>query len=100
MDRLRSFYASLRALLALGLAHGVATPAAAQAPDPEERAWLRALEEGTPEAFQAYLDAFPLGRHATEAFRELVARQLGSRTLPEPAAGPEPLGGPRPAELY
>lgn len=100
MDRLRSFYASLRALLALGVAHGVTTPGAAQTPDPETRAFERALQEGTPEAFQSYLDAYPLGRFATEAFRELVARSLGSRTAPEPAAGPVGGGTGRARDLY
>lgn len=97
MDRLRAVYASLRALLALGVAHGLAPEARAQAPDPEDLAWERALEQGTAEAFQSYLEAYPLGRYATEAFREAIARSLGSRTLPEPAAGP---GGRRAADLY
>lgn len=97
MDRLRAVYASLRALLALGLVHGVTPAARAQPLDPEDQAWERALEQGTAEAFQRYLDAYPLGRYATEAFREAVARSLGSRTLPEPAAGPV---GTRPADLY
>lgn len=86
MDRLKTLYASLRALLALGVVHGAALPARAQVPDPEQQAWEQALAEGTPEAFQGYLDRFPLGRYATEAFRELVARSLGSRI--EPSAGP------------
>jgi hypothetical protein len=97
MDRLRAVYASLRALLALGVAHGLSPEVRAQPLDPEDRAWARALEEGTAEAFQGYLEAYPLGRYATEAFRETVARSLGSRTLPEPAAGP---GGARAADLY
>lgn len=100
MDRLRRFYGSLRALLALGVAHCVATPGAAQTPDPETLAFERALREGTPEAFQSYLDSYPLGRFATEAFRELVARSLGSRTTPEPAAGPAGGGAGRARDLY
>lgn len=100
MDRLRSFYASLRALLALGVVHALPAPGAAQAPDAEQRAWERALQDGTAEAFQSYLDAYPLGRFATEAFREVVARSLGSRTLPEPAAGPPGGGRARTPDLY
>jgi hypothetical protein len=100
MDRLRSFYASLRALLALGMAHSASAPAAAQTSDPDRQAFERAMQEGTPEAFQSYLDAFPLGRYATDAFRELVARSLGSRTLPEPAAGPVDVDPARPRDLY
>lgn len=90
MDRLRLVLTSLRALLALGLAHALVPsgPARAQVRDTEDQAWQRALEQGTAEAFQAYLDAYPLGRYASDAFRETVARSLGSRTLPEPAAGP------------
>lgn len=100
MDRLRSLYASLRALLALGMVHGVAGQTSAQTPDAEQKAFERALQEGTPEAFQSYLDAYPLGRFATEAFRELVARSLGSRTMPEPAAGPVGAGAGRAPDLY
>lgn len=97
MDRLKTLYASLRALLALGVAHGAALPVRAQAPDPEQRAWEQALAEGTPEAFQDYLDRFPLGRYATEAFRQLVARSLGSEI--EPSAGP-PESPAEPRDLY
>ena len=100
MDRLRSFLASLRALLALGVAHGVVPSAGSQVLDPERRAWQRALEEGTPEAFQAYLDAYPLGRYATEAFRELIARTLGARTAPVPPAEPTEAAPPPSGLLY
>ena len=35
--------------------------------DPDEEAWMRALDINTGESFQAYLDEWPKGRHAKEA---------------------------------
>ncbi len=95
MERVKTLYAALRALLTLTLVQGASPYARAQAPDPEQESWDRAVREGTPEAFQRYLDDYPLGRHASEAFRELISRSLGV----EPAAGPR-AGANRTPDLY
>lgn len=64
MDFLRWVYASMRTALVATFAAG---GAAAQV-DQEEADWRAALEDGTPEAFQRYLELHPVGRHASEAF--------------------------------
>ncbi|MCS6877713.1 MAG: hypothetical protein NZP72_05370 [Geminicoccaceae bacterium] len=97
MERFRTVYAALRALLALGVAHGAAASARAQSTDPERQLWDSVVREATPEAFQRYLDQYPLGRYATEAFRQLIARSLDSSV--EPAAGPAAEPG-RAQDLY
>lgn len=40
--------------------------------DPEAKAWAKAKEEGTIDAFEAFLLDFPAGKHASEAIQELV----------------------------
>lgn len=71
--------------LVLGQRHGAAQ-------DNEDQVWLQARSTGTTEAFQGYLDQFPTGRHAAEAFAGIVlnARGIGIRgdLNIEPAAGP------------
>jgi hypothetical protein len=85
MKYLSALCASLRALtiaalagLALGSVH------AQQPTDPEAEAWNRAREENTLEAYQRYLELYPLGAHSTEAFQALVELTL-SREGPAPA---------------
>lgn len=95
MDRLRTLFATLRTLLVASAASGALLPAAdlaAQEQDPEERLWNETLEEGTPDAYQDYLEAYPFGRHAQEAFELMLVTALGSRSIEaiEPAEG-----GPR-----
>jgi hypothetical protein len=52
-------------------------PLHAQQPaDADEAAWAAAQSAGTAEACQGYLDQFPVGRHADEAFRCLVEESL------------------------
>lgn len=63
-------------LLSGGLALGPAGRSAT-AQDPEEQAWQAARARGTSDAFQAYLDSFPTGRHASEAFAAVVAAAKG-----------------------
>lgn len=64
----------------------------ADAQDNEDQVWSQARSAGTTEAFQGYLDQFPTGRHAAEAFAGIVlnARGIGTRgdVNIEPAAGP------------
>jgi phosphoglucomutase len=44
----------------------------AQAPSADDAAWAAARDAGTAEAYQGYLEAFPAGEHAEEAFRRLI----------------------------
>ena len=85
MRYVNSFWTTLRALLIAALA-GSASPAPAQAPgDREAAAWEAAQAAGTIEAYQHYLEIYPLGPHAAEAFRSIVELS----TAPEaPGGGP------------
>lgn len=49
---------------------------AQQSADADDWAWTSAQELGTAEACQRYLDQFPAGRHAEEAFRCLIEEQI------------------------
>ena len=73
MRFLGALYAGLRALAIAALASVAAGGAHGQSPtDPEAAAWSRARQENTLEAYQRYLELFPLGAHAAEAFRATV----------------------------
>lgn len=93
-----------RALLLAAAAGGAAYMAghadAAIAPDSrdvsamEESSWSKAQQEHTPEAYQRYLELFPTGQHAEEAFRLLIERSFRRRPVQElvdlePALGPD-----------
>jgi hypothetical protein len=85
MRHANRFWATLRALLLAALA-GSASPAPAQAPgDSEAAAWQAAQAAGTIEAYQRYLEIYPLGPHAAEAFRSIVEL---STEREQPGAGP------------
>jgi hypothetical protein len=58
----------------------------------EDSLWLEAKSSDSTQAYQSYLEAYPVGRFASEAFRRLVERsRIGQTTspddFPEPAAG-------------
>lgn len=73
MGWIAAFYASLRAFALAALAGS----AQAQTPaDADDRAWTNAQQLGTAEAYQQYLEQFPVGRHVEEAFRGLVEEQM------------------------
>jgi hypothetical protein len=57
---------------------------AQQSTDADDRAWRSALESGTAEAWQQYLEQFPAGRHVEEAFRRLFEQ---SEDWQDPAVG-------------
>lgn len=86
-----ALYATLRALLVAALAGGAAV-AQAQAPsDRETAAWEAARAAGTVEAYQRYLELYPLGEHAGEAFREIIELSTPEDAPPStiaPAAPP------------
>lgn len=81
----------LRALTAvsfIGLLPGVRV---ATAQDGDDAAWRQAQSLGTRDAFQGYLDAYPIGRHADTAFGCIVAEARGADAAfcdIQPAAGP------------
>ena len=80
----------LTAASVIGLAPGIR---GSMGQGPEDAAWREAQSVGTPEAFQGYLDQFPLGRYADQAFASIVmqARGIGTdRTAASPAPGPAP----------
>jgi hypothetical protein len=75
MGWIAAFYAGLRALALAALANS----AQAQTPaDADDRAWTSAQELGTAQAYQQYLEQFPVGRHTEEAFRNLIEEQMES----------------------
>jgi hypothetical protein len=90
---LATLCAGLRALMIAALA---GSSASAQAPDGTNREaaeWNAARGAGTVEAFQRYLELYPLGRYSGEAFRCIVELTIDREAC---AAGPEagPEGGP------
>ncbi len=107
MKRLRLYYSAVRALL-IGV---LATGSAAHAQDasielsPEDTFWLDVKAADTAEGYQSYLQAYPVGRFASEAFRRLVeqsrlGRFMSDDDMPEPAAGPGLAGALSAADLY
>ncbi len=94
MERRTSFQQTVRAMLLAAVA-GTAGAGQAQAQvDSDTAAWEAARAAGTAEACQAYLEAFPTGRFAEDAFRCIVEQTI-------PGAGQVPLGGVAPsADMY
>jgi hypothetical protein len=82
MSRLAIILLSLRALVMATLA-AAPTAHAQGLPSADDAAWAAALEAGTPEAYQGYLEEFPAGRHVELAFRLLIESQL--ETAPDAA---------------
>jgi hypothetical protein len=65
--------AALLGLRALAITALAGSPVGhAQSPSADDAAWAAASDAGTPEACQEYLQAFPAGQHAEEAFRCLI----------------------------
>ena len=71
MKRLAAVLLGLRALAITALA-GSPIGHAQAAPSADDAAWAAASDAGTAEACQQYLEAFPAGHHAEEAFRCLI----------------------------
>jgi hypothetical protein len=83
MKRLAAILLGLRALAITALA-GSPGGHAQDSPSADDAAWAAANDAGTAEACQQYLEAFPAGQHAEEAFRCLIEGSL--QIAPE--AGP------------
>jgi hypothetical protein len=75
MSRLATLLVSLRALF-IATVVGAPTAHAQELPSGDDAAWAAAVEAGTADACQQYLEEFPAGRHAEEAFRCLIESQL------------------------
>jgi hypothetical protein len=75
MYRLATFFLSLRALVMATLA-GAPMAQGQELTGADDAAWAAAVEAGTADACQQYLEEFPAGRHAEEAFRCLIEGQL------------------------
>jgi hypothetical protein len=75
MNRLATLILSFRALVMATLA-GAPIAHGQELPNADEAAWAAAIETGTAAACQQYLEEFPAGRHAEEAFRCLIEGQL------------------------
>jgi hypothetical protein len=77
MNYLRALCASLRALTIAALASATLGSAHAQpATDPDTAAWNIAREQNTLDAYQRYLELYPLGLYSTEAFQAIVELTL------------------------
>lgn len=69
----KALLAKLRALAIFALTSVTFTGVQAQTPeDPDTAAWKRARQENSVEAYQRYLELYPLGAHSAEAFQALV----------------------------
>jgi hypothetical protein len=75
MNRLATLFLSLRALVMASLA-GAPIAQGQELPSADDAMWGAAVEAGTAAACQQYLEEFPAGRHAEEAFRCLIESQL------------------------
>ena len=67
VKRLAAVLLGLRALAIAALA-GAPVGHAQESPSADDAAWAAASDAGSPEACQGYLQAFPAGQHAEEAF--------------------------------
>jgi hypothetical protein len=86
MKYLSALYASLRALAIAAVASVAVGSAHAQDPsDADTAAWNRARQEHTVEAYQRYLELYPLGAHSAEAFQAMVELLLVLEGPPEAA---------------
>jgi hypothetical protein len=83
MRYLRRLCAAFRALGIAALASAAVTGAHAQSPDPDTAAWNRARQQHTVEAYQRYLERYPLGVYSAEAFQAMV-ELLKVREGPDP----------------
>ena len=75
-------------------ARGAVEPTQAAATPADQETWAAARRAGTAAAFQRYLELFPTGAYAEDAFRLLVEQSLRARPVArlvdiEPGAGPD-----------
>ena len=73
--------------------HGAVEPTQEAVTPAEQETWAEAQRAGTGSAYQRYLELFPTGAYAEDAFRLLIERSLRARPVAqlvdiEPGAGP------------
>lgn len=76
MDYLKTLYSSVRALLVAYVAGGAMSVEAQT--DQETTLWYQSRSAGTVEAYQRYLDEYPVGRYASDAFRGIVENSIAA----------------------
>jgi hypothetical protein len=87
----RGFAGRLRTLLVAAAAGGAAqVPQVGQAAvsSQEQAAWDRARGSGSAEAFQSYLEQYPTGAYAEQAFRILIEKSWRAPKRKAPPARP------------
>jgi hypothetical protein len=84
VKKLAAVFLGFRALAIAALA-GSPIGHAQESQSADDAAWAAALAAGSAEACQQYLEAFPVGLHAEEAFRCLIEGSLEVA----PGAGPD-----------
>lgn len=94
MHWIKAWYGRLWAIVAATVGTIGPVGSDVQAQDPDADAWRQAERAGTADAYQSYLDAFPVGRYMAEAYRRLIEEQLDDQE----GSGPTGLGGG--IELY
>ena len=107
LKRLKLYYSAMRALLIGVLATGGSAHAQQSSIElsPEDAMWLDAKADDTPQAYQDYLQFYPVGRFAGQAFRRLIEQTKfdgvgATGNPPEPAAGQGAGGLLAAADLY
>lgn len=85
MDFLKGVLLGARALLITAFAAGAGAVYGQTGRDQEEADWQRALAEGTPGAFQRYLERHPTGRYASEAFACTIEPEMCGPTGFDPS---------------
>ena len=85
MDFFRSVLLGARALLITVFAAGGAPVDGQPVGDPEEADWERTLAEGSPAAFQRYLEQYPTGRYASQAFACTIEPEMCGPTGFDPS---------------
>jgi hypothetical protein len=80
----------LRTLVLALMASGASQspqPAVAAVTADEQAAWDRARSAGTADAFQRYLEEYPTGQYAEEAFRTIIEQSWSGGLREAPEAG-------------
>ena len=94
MDRLGRLVTALRTLLLASLAIGTHVPGPGLAQeDRDESDWVAARADGSRRAFERYLQRYPLGRHASEAFIAIARMSVEPGWTPAPGESVLPEAG-------
>lgn len=96
LARLRTLVVAVAAGSLAHAGQAAVEPQPAATSSAEEQAWSEARSTNTAASYQRYLELFPVGRHAEEAFRLLIAASLQVRPVSQLVDIEPPLypGGP------